>query len=537
MKYISKIVALLAAIGVVVSLTPIAFASEVLSGDPPVYNDKDDHQIYWSTRGLDGFGVGYVDRLRYNLGNGWLLLKASCNYSSASMSNPWVAGAFIPGSYYVREGIGSDVDTANQMAIVQIIKVDDTGADESFGFFRNLKNIENIVGLDYLKFQKQNNLSTPKIDACLSIKQIFYGMTSLKSLDLSGWDMSSIVNMDEAFKGCEALTTIDFSGWDTSSVTSSENMFEGCSSLRSVVLSENFTLQQCLPDGLWANSAGELFEPADIPQGVADTYTKRTAVTGIQITQPTSTSLTIGAHLQLQASLTPADAEATVVWTSSDASIASVDATGKVTAVSPGRVTITATVGEVSSSVVLVVGSSVKPGDDPKPVVPTRPGSDPKPVAPTKPGASSSANGTTSKTQPMHRLYNPNSGEHFYTASAQERDVLVSAGWSYEDVGWIAPASSKTPVFRLYSGTDHHYTSSAAERDALVMSGWSDEGIGWYSDDAKGIPLYRQFNPNVDPAAPTNNSGSHNYTISQSENDFLCSNGWQGEGIGWYGCK
>ena len=32
----------------------------------------------------------------------------------------------------------------------------------------------------------------------------------------------------------------------------------------------------------------------------------------------------------------------------------------------------------------------------------------------------------------MHRLYNPNSGEHFYTSNSGERDVLVSVGWTYD---------------------------------------------------------------------------------------------------------
>lgn len=135
----------------------------------------------------------------------------------------------------------------------------------------------------------------------------------------------------------------------------------------------------------------------------------------------------------------------------------------------------------------------------------------------------------------MYRVYNPNSGEHFYTASAFERDSLVVAGWDDEGIGWTAPGVSNVPVYRLYSGTDHHYTTSAGERDALVEVGWSYEGIGWYSDDAKRMPLYRQFNPNVQPNAPTNNSGSHHYTTSLHESDALASIGWQKEGIGWYG--
>lgn len=134
----------------------------------------------------------------------------------------------------------------------------------------------------------------------------------------------------------------------------------------------------------------------------------------------------------------------------------------------------------------------------------------------------------------MHRVYNPNSGEHFYTASTDERDSLVRCGWAYEGTGWVAPTQSKTPVYRLYSGTDHHYTTSAAERDSLLRVGWTDEGIGWYSDDSRTVPLYRQFNPNVNPRAKTNNSGSHNYTTSLGEHNYLVSAGWRGEGIAWY---
>ena len=130
----------------------------------------------------------------------------------------------------------------------------------------------------------------------------------------------------------------------------------------------------------------------------------------------------------------------------------------------------------------------------------------------------------------MHRLYNPNSGEHFYTASAGEKDGLVALGWSYEGVGWKAPAKSSTPVFRLYNPNagDHHYTTDAGERDALAAVGWSYEGVGWYSDDARGTPLYRQYNPNA-------TTGTHNYTTSAAERDMLVSAGWRDEGVGWYG--
>ncbi|MDO4537461.1 MAG: hypothetical protein Q4B54_04810 [Coriobacteriales bacterium] len=141
------------------------------------------------------------------------------------------------------------------------------------------------------------------------------------------------------------------------------------------------------------------------------------------------------------------------------------------------------------------------------------------------------ASALAADTVEMHRLYNPNSGEHFYTASAGEKSALVDAGWRSEGVGWVAPVSSSTPIYRLYNknGGDHHYTTSAGESAMLVAAGWRNEGVGWYSDDDMTYPVYRQYNPHA-------SSGAHNFTTSKGENDNLVAAGWRGEGIAWYAC-
>lgn len=135
----------------------------------------------------------------------------------------------------------------------------------------------------------------------------------------------------------------------------------------------------------------------------------------------------------------------------------------------------------------------------------------------------------------MHRMYNPNSGEHFYTAKTTERDFLVGKGWAYEGVGWVAPTgdSKGDAVYRLYNRNsgDHHYTLSAVERDWLVKLGWVYEGIGWYSaKPEQGVPLYRLYNPYA-------KVGTHHYTLALSERDWLVTKGWKAEGIGWYAVK
>lgn len=134
------------------------------------------------------------------------------------------------------------------------------------------------------------------------------------------------------------------------------------------------------------------------------------------------------------------------------------------------------------------------------------------------------------ETTPMYRLYNPNSGEHFYTGSKEERNNLTAAGWQYEGVAWNAPTKQGAPVYRLYNPNngDHHYTMSEAERDMLVGVGWQYEGVAWNSASSSNVPMYRLFNPNAD-------CGSHHYTGSKEEMDYLVSLGWIYEGIGWYG--
>ena len=132
------------------------------------------------------------------------------------------------------------------------------------------------------------------------------------------------------------------------------------------------------------------------------------------------------------------------------------------------------------------------------------------------------------KIVPMYRLYNPNSGEHFYTGSLEERNNLVKAGWNYEGIGWNAPVKGGEPVYRLYNPNsgDHHYTMSWDEVEMLKGYGWRYEGVAWNS--AGSEPQYRLYNPNAD-------CGSHHYTSSLAERNNLVSLGWILEGIGWYG--
>lgn len=132
--------------------------------------------------------------------------------------------------------------------------------------------------------------------------------------------------------------------------------------------------------------------------------------------------------------------------------------------------------------------------------------------------------------QTIYRLYNGNTGEHFYTSDSDEKAALVQAGWTYEGVGWIAPMQGD-PVYRLYNpnadGGDHYYTRDRNEADSLVQAGWSmdnDAQPVFYSGGE--ISLYCAYNPNA-------KSGSHNYTTSRAEQDSLIGSGWLYDQVAW----
>lgn len=130
----------------------------------------------------------------------------------------------------------------------------------------------------------------------------------------------------------------------------------------------------------------------------------------------------------------------------------------------------------------------------------------------------------------IYRLYNASTGEHFYTASAGERNSIINAGWSYEGTGWVAP-SAGVPVYRVYNpnarGGDHYYTKNKVEAQHLVRLGWHWDNSGrpvFYSGGKTLV--YVAYNPHA-------RSGAHNYTTATFEQKSLLSKGWEYGAVAW----
>lgn len=127
--------------------------------------------------------------------------------------------------------------------------------------------------------------------------------------------------------------------------------------------------------------------------------------------------------------------------------------------------------------------------------------------------------------RPVYHFYNKLNGSHFYTISAEERDIVIArwpAVYTYEGESYyvnVAGTANNAPLYRFYNRVNgsHFYTASAEERD-IVIARWSAtytyEGVAYYVSlaSSSAAPIYRFYNKV---------NGSHFYTASAAERDYV----------------
>lgn len=70
------------------------------------------------------------------------------------------------------------------------------------------------------------------------MQNMFWGCSSLISVDFKNFDTSNVTNMRYMFRSCSGLTSLDLSKFDTSKVQDMQGMFYDCSNLTSLNLSK-----------------------------------------------------------------------------------------------------------------------------------------------------------------------------------------------------------------------------------------------------------------------------------------------------------
>ena len=133
-----------------------------------------------------------------------------------------------------------------------------------------------------------------------------------------------------------------------------------------------------------------------------------------------------------------------------------------------------------------------------------------------------------SSMMPVYRFFNVRTGTHFYTASADEKTMVIATlattyrldGVAYS-VNTANPANN-TPLYRFFNlntGT-HFYTASAAEKDSVIanLGGvYRFEGVAYNvsSSPVGATAVYRFYNVT---------NGTHFYTASVAERDSVQAN-------------
>lgn len=101
--------------------------------------------------------------------------------------------------------------------------------------------VESITNLSYMFYGCKNlisvNLSGLNTGSAIDMEGMFKDCSSLINVNLSSFDTKNVTNMWGMFEGCSSLSSVDVSGFHTENVTDMQRMFEGCSSLANVDVS------------------------------------------------------------------------------------------------------------------------------------------------------------------------------------------------------------------------------------------------------------------------------------------------------------
>jgi len=118
----------------------------------------------------------------------------------------------------------------------------------------------------------------------------------------------------------------------------------------------------------------------------------------------------------------------------------------------------------------------------------------------------------------VSRLYSNDTGDRLYSISANEISAAIVAGYHIETPSaFLAQTtwpSGGATVFRLYNVKTHRhlYTWNAGERDTAISNGYTNEGNAFYFSPSASVGVDRLYNPTT---------GDHLYTANTLETDAV----------------
>lgn len=261
---------------------------------------------------------------------------------------------------------------------------------------------------------------------------MFDGCVSLTNLDLSTWDTSSVTSMTYMFFGCYRLTSLDVTRWDTSGVKNMDEMFYNCNRLITLDVTKWNTSN--------VTNMCEMFHGTEIPF-----YADKSSGKFILKVDQTLLTLKNNTPILIVGEAFNARANIKEVKDHDGQEVAQpfVNITGTITTNKVGIYPLIYTYTDPLTGKIVTVKATVMV--KPKGALPhthtTKLSSSNKPETMTQ---------SVINYQIVYRLYNKNTGEHFYTMSVFEKDSLVKGGSNNEEIGWSTPNKGKA-VYRVYN--------------------------------------------------------------------------------------
>ena len=133
----------------------------------------------------------------------------------------------------------------------------DVCLEEVKKWFYRMENLQSITGMEYFDTRYVSSLF-----------QLFYGCSSLKSVDVRNFRTLNVTDMRQMFYGCSSLMFLDLTSWNTSVLRRTNDMFCGCTNLTSIYVGDGWNTEGVTA----ANSAYMFYGCTSLVGGQGTTY-------------------------------------------------------------------------------------------------------------------------------------------------------------------------------------------------------------------------------------------------------------------------
>ena len=140
-----------------------------------------------------------------------------------------IEGSPIEGDSFKKVVVKANIITEYIITIIPFSTVEASFKGSDTSKVTNMDNMfygcSSLTSLDLSSFNTSN---------VTDMTSMFYDCSSLTSLDLSSFNTSNVTDMASMFSNCSGLALLDLSKWDTSKLNNMVSMFYGCSALKEI---------------------------------------------------------------------------------------------------------------------------------------------------------------------------------------------------------------------------------------------------------------------------------------------------------------